>query len=71
MVPCMLKFMKGLSVKPLDIDSDIDILAMLDEMEQAEKQNIQAIMDDLQADDQHILAILDDLQADDQQLYSQ
>jgi len=62
----MLKFMKGLSVKPLD--SDIDIQAILDEMEQAEKKHIQAMLDDLQADDRRIQAILDDLQADDQRI---
>jgi hypothetical protein len=55
----MLKFMKGLSVKPLD--SDIDVQAILDEMEQAEKQNIKAMLDDLQADDQRIQAMLDDV----------
>jgi hypothetical protein len=51
--------MKGLSVKPLD--SDIDVQAILDEMEQAEKQNIKAMLDDLQADDQRIQAMLDDV----------
>lgn len=54
--------MKGLSVKQLD--SDIDIQAILDEVEQAEKKHIQAMLDDLQADGRRIQAILDDLPAD-------
>jgi formate dehydrogenase maturation protein FdhE len=40
---------------------DIDVQAILDEMEQAEKQNIKAMLDDLQADDQRIQAMLDDV----------
>jgi len=45
----MLKSMKGLSVKQLD--SDIDIQAVLDEMIQAERQKIQAVLDEIKAGD--------------------